>query len=122
MTGRRRLLAVNIAMFSLMMPIVALSPGFSVFIAARALSTFAMNGEWSLGSMLVAETWPPHLRGRVISINRATWCFGASFAGAIAQSLFDHHRYGVCWHLRYLRRPALRAPCAGTARKPARSR
>ena len=24
-----------------------------------------------------------HLRGRVISINRATWCFGASFAGAI---------------------------------------
>ena len=37
--GRRRLLAVNIAMFSLMMPIVALSPGFSVFIAARALST-----------------------------------------------------------------------------------
>jgi MFS family permease len=34
--------------------------------------------------MLVAETWSPHLRGRVISINRATWCFGASFAGAIA--------------------------------------
>src|SRR5215813_5119587 len=34
--------------------------------------------------MLVAETWPAHLRGRVISINRATWCFGASAAGAIA--------------------------------------
>ncbi|MBV8451949.1 MAG: MFS transporter [Deltaproteobacteria bacterium] len=82
--GRRKLLAVNIAMFSLMMPVVALSPTFAVFIPARALSTFAMNGEWSLGSMLVAETWPPHLRGRVISINRATWCFGASFAGAIA--------------------------------------
>ena len=69
--GRRRLLAVNIAMFSMMMPIVALSPGFSVFIVARALSTFAMNGERSLGSMLVAETWPPHLRGRVISINQS---------------------------------------------------
>ena len=81
--GRRTLLAVNIAMFSLMMPIVALSPSFAVFVAARALLTFALNGEWSLGSMLVAETWPAHLRGRVISINRATWCFGASFAGAI---------------------------------------
>jgi len=32
----------------------------------------------------LAETWPAHLRGRVISINRATWCFGASFAGAIS--------------------------------------
>src|SRR6516162_8756448 len=70
-------------MFSLMMPVVALSPSFAVFVAARALLTFATNGEWSLGSMLVAETWPAHLRGRVISINRATWCFGASFAGAI---------------------------------------
>ena len=81
--GRRTLLAVNIAMFSLMMPIVALSPSFTVFVAGRSLLTFALNGEWSLGSMLVAETWPAHLRGRVISINRATWCFGASFAGAI---------------------------------------
>jgi len=81
--GRRTLLAVNIAIFSLMMPIVALSPSFGVFVAGRALLTFALNGEWSLGSMLVAETWPAHLRGRVISINRATWCFGASFAGAI---------------------------------------
>jgi MFS family permease len=70
-------------MFSAMMPIVALSPSFGVFVAARAVLTFALNGEWSLGSMLVAETWRAHLRGRVISINRATWCFGASFAGAI---------------------------------------
>src|SRR5215510_897804 len=81
--GRRSLLAVNIAMFSLMMPVVALSPSFAVFVAARSLLTFATNGEWSLGSMLVAETWPAHLRGRVISINRAAWCFGASLAGAI---------------------------------------
>ena len=33
--------------------------------------------------MLVAETWPARLRGRVISINRATWCFGASLAGGV---------------------------------------
>jgi MFS family permease len=33
--------------------------------------------------MLVAETWPARLRGRVISINRAAWCFGASIAGGI---------------------------------------
>ena len=34
--GRRSLLAVNIAMFSAMMPIVALSPSFAVFVAAPA--------------------------------------------------------------------------------------
>ena len=83
LANRRSLLAVNIAMFSLMMPILALSPNFAVFVGARSLLTIATNGEWSLGSIVVAETWPAHLRGRVISINRATWCFGASSAGAI---------------------------------------
>src|SRR5437764_7547733 len=81
--GRRSLLAINIALFSLLMPVVALASTFAVFVAGRSLLNFALNGEWSLGSMLVAETWPARLRGRVISINRAAWCFGASLAGAI---------------------------------------
>ncbi len=81
--GRRTLLALNIALFSLLMPIVALSTTFVMFVAVRTLINFALNGEWALGSMLVAETWPARLRGRVISINRGTWCFGASMAGVI---------------------------------------
>ena len=81
--GRRTLLALNIALFSLLMPVVALSPTFAWFVAARCAVGFALSGEWALGSMLVAETWPAKLRGRVISTTRATWCLGASFAGAI---------------------------------------
>ena len=81
--GRRSLLAINIALFSLLMPVVALSPTFAWFVAARCVVGFALSGEWALGSMLVAETWPAKLRGRVISISRATWCLGASFAGGI---------------------------------------
>jgi MFS family permease len=81
--GRRTLLAINIAIFSLMMPIVALSPTFAWYIAARCAVGFALSGEWALGSMLVAETWPAKLRGRVISASRATWCLGASLAGGI---------------------------------------
>ena len=81
--GRRTLLAVNIALFSLLMPVAALSPTFTIFVIARSLVGFALNGEWSLGSMLVAETWPARLRGRVISVTRSTWCLGASLAGGI---------------------------------------
>jgi MFS family permease len=82
--GRRTLLAVNIAIFSLLMPVVALSPTFAWFIAARCAVSFALAGEWALGSMLVAETWPANVRGRVISACRATWCLGASLAGGVA--------------------------------------
>ncbi len=81
--GRRTLLAVNIALFSLLMPVVAFSPTFAFFVIARCVIGFALAGEWALGSMLVAETWPARLRGRVISITRSTWCLGASLAGAI---------------------------------------
>ncbi|MCL2429411.1 MAG: MFS transporter [Alphaproteobacteria bacterium] len=82
--GRRSLLAINIAMFSLLMPVLALTSTIVGFFAVRTFLNFALNGEWALGSMLVAETWPARLRGRVISINRGTWCFGASLAGLIA--------------------------------------
>ncbi len=82
--GRRTLLAVNIALFSLMMPVLAICTTWAAFVVARCVVNFALNGEWSLGSMLVAETWPARLRGRVIGINRGTWCFGAALAGAIA--------------------------------------
>jgi MFS family permease len=82
--GRRNLLAINITLFSLMMPLLALTTTWAAFVAVRCGVNFALNGEWSLGSMLVAETWPARLRGRVIGINRGTWCFGAALAGAIA--------------------------------------
>lgn len=72
--GRRTLLALNIAVFAFMMPVVALAPTFALFIAGPSVVNFALNGEWSLGSTLVAGTWPARLRGRVIRFNRATWC------------------------------------------------
>ena len=95
--GRRSLLAINIALFSLMMPIVALTTTFAAFIAARSVVTFALNGEWALGSLLVAETWPARLRGRVIGINRGTWCFGAAAAGAIATWVFTDYGWRVAF-------------------------
>lgn len=80
-----------------MMPIVAVTTTFTAFIAARSVVTFALNGEWALGSLLVAETWPARLRGRVIGINRGTWCFGAAAAGAIATWVFTRYDWRVAF-------------------------
>lgn len=81
--GRRTLLAINIAMFSLMMPLVALAPTWGFFVAAYAIVRFALNGEWAIGSMLVAETWPARLRARIVCSDRAAWGVGAALAGTI---------------------------------------
>ena len=69
--GRRNILALNIAVFSLAMPLVALSPAWGSFVAAYCIVRFALNGEWAVGSMLVAETWPARLRGLVLSVDRS---------------------------------------------------
>ncbi len=81
--GRRNILALNIAMYSLAMPLVALSPTWGSFVAFYTLVRFALNGEWAVGSMLVAETWPARLRGFVLSVDRSAWGVGAALAGII---------------------------------------
>jgi MFS family permease len=81
--GRRNILALNIAVFSLAMPLVALAPAWGTFVAIYCIVRFALNGEWAVGSMLVAETWPARLRGRVLSIDRSAWSLGAALAGSI---------------------------------------
>jgi MFS transporter, putative metabolite:H+ symporter len=81
--GRRNVLAINIAVFSLAMPLVAISPGWGAFVAAYSVVRFALNGEWAVGSMLVAETWPARLRGMVLSFDRSAWGIGAALAGTI---------------------------------------
>lgn len=81
--GRRNILALNIAVFSLAMPLVALAPAWGSFVVAYCIVRFALNGEWAVGSMLVAETWPARLRGRVLSVDRSTWSLGAALAGTI---------------------------------------
>jgi len=81
--GRRNILALNIAVFSLAMPLVALSPTWGSFVALYSIVRFALNGEWAVGSMLVAETWPARLRGMVLSFDRSAWGIGAALAGTI---------------------------------------
>ncbi len=81
--GRRNILALNIAIFSVAMPAIALAPSWTWFIVLYSVVRFALNGEWAVGSMLVAETWPARLRGFVLSVDRSAWGIGAALAGTI---------------------------------------
>jgi MFS family permease len=96
--GRRNILALNIAVFSLAMPLVALAPSWTGFVAIYAVVRFALNGEWAVGSMLVAETWPARLRGLVLSVDRSAWGIGAALAGTIVTFVVT----GWGWRMAYI--------------------
>src|SRR4051795_1627431 len=96
--GRRNILALNIAIFSLAMPAVALAPTWTWFIVIYAVVRFALNGEWPIGSMLVAETWPARLRGLVLSADRSTWGVGAALAGGIAAFIVEQFGWRAAFY------------------------
>jgi MFS transporter, putative metabolite:H+ symporter len=96
--GRRNILALNIAVFSIAMPAVALAPNWAWFIVIYSVVRFALNGEWAVGSMLVAETWPARLRGFVLSVNRSAWGIGAALAGTIVTFVVT----GSGWRMAYI--------------------
>src|SRR5260370_6850793 len=62
--GRRTLLAVNIALFSLLMPVVAWSPTFAIFVVPRSLVGFALNGRWPPAPLPAPAPCPPRPPGR----------------------------------------------------------
>jgi MFS family permease len=81
--GRRTVLAINIAAFSLAMPIAGSAPNWITFVAVYAIIRFTLSGEWGVGAPLVAETWPAKYRGVVLGVIRAGYALGTAFAGLL---------------------------------------
>ena len=42
-----------------------------------------MGGEWSSGSVLVAETWPAIHRGKALALVQSSWAIGYALGAAI---------------------------------------
>jgi MFS transporter, SHS family, lactate transporter len=61
--GRRPILMLNVASYSLVQLATAFAPSLSVLLALRALFGIAMGGEWGVGAALALESLPTKNRG-----------------------------------------------------------
>jgi SHS family lactate transporter-like MFS transporter len=66
--GRRPILMVDVALYSLFGFATAFAPNLMVFLVIRALFGVAMGGEWGIGASLTMETIPPKARGVVSGV------------------------------------------------------
>src|SRR3954462_10797454 len=66
--GRRRILMVDVLLFSLLELASAFAPSLVALLILRALFGFAMGGEWGLGATLALESIPPRARGLVSGV------------------------------------------------------
>lgn len=88
--GRKPVLIINIALFSIIELLTALSPNLGTFIALRILYGVTMGGIWGVASAITMETIPQRARGRVSGLFQAGYPIGYLIAAIIYGLLFVH--------------------------------
>lgn len=96
--GRVKALSFSILLYSASTAGLATSHALWQLVAWRIAVGLGMGGEWSCGSVLVAESWPAEHRGKAMGLMQAGWAIGALFAAALSAIVLG--RYG--WRVLFL--------------------
>ncbi|MGH8125901.1 MAG: MFS transporter [Rhodanobacteraceae bacterium] len=87
--GRRRVLMVDVSLYSVLGLACAFAPSLVVLLALRALFGIAMGGEWGIGASLAMESIPTRSRGIVSGILQSGYPCGYLLCAIAYGLLFD---------------------------------
>ncbi|HET7434256.1 MAG TPA: MFS transporter [Thermoanaerobaculia bacterium] len=93
--GRVRAMTFSILLYSFATAGLASSTALWQLVAWRVLVGLGMGGEWSCGSVLVAETWPAEHRAKAMGIMQAGWAIGALFAAGLSALILESFGWRV---------------------------
>ena len=82
--GRTRALVWSILVFSVFTAMTATAQTVPQLVLWRTLVGIGLGGEWSAGSVLVAETWPAEHRGKAMGLMQSGWAIGYLLAAGLA--------------------------------------
>lgn len=88
--GRRPILMLNIAIYSLLSFATAFSPNLLTFLVVRAAFGVGMGGVWGIGSSLAMETIRPEARGLVSGLLQSGYSTGYLLASLVFGLLYIH--------------------------------
>ena len=103
--GRAKALMYSILLYSTFTALTATAGSIAELVLWRALVGIGMGGEWSAGSVLVSETWPPEHRGKAIGIMQSGWAIGYILAALLAAAILPVFGWRILFGLGML--PAL---------------
>ena len=96
--GRVRAMTWSILIYSFATAGLATAGAIWQLVLWRTLVGIGMGGEWSSGSVLVAETWPAEHRAKAMGIMQSGWAIGAIIAAGISALVLE--RFG--WRILFL--------------------
>lgn len=82
--GRKRLLLITIAGYTLSAFLTALSPNLPFLAAAQFLAQVFLGAEWAVAITIVVEDFPSRERGRALGIVTSMNTLGGIFVGVLA--------------------------------------
>jgi MFS family permease len=103
--GRARALIYSILTYSAFTGLTATASTVEELVLWRALVGLGLGGEWSAGSVLVAESWPAEHRGKAIGLMQSGWAIGYILAAGLAAAVLPGYGWRPLFALGVL--PAL---------------
>jgi len=88
--GRRPILMLNVASYTVVQFATAFAPSLSALLALRAVFGFAMGGEWGVGAALALESLPARGRGFFSGLLQEGYVIGYLLASFVFWCAFDH--------------------------------
>lgn len=96
--GRKPILIIGTAGYSIFQGLMALSPNSIVLLIARALQGLFMGAQWTAGTVIAYEQAPPSVRGLINGIVQAGYGVGYALTG-VAYMEFAQSMSGIGWRL-----------------------
>ncbi|HVT04099.1 MAG TPA: MFS transporter [Thermoanaerobaculia bacterium] len=87
--GRVTAMSVSILCYSLATGGLAFSQTVAQLVFWRVLVGLGMGGEWSCGSVLVAESWPDEHRAKAMAMMQSAWAVGALAAAGLSALVLE---------------------------------
>ncbi|MBI3145034.1 MAG: MFS transporter [Pseudogulbenkiania sp.] len=97
--GRVRVLQWTVVWFSVFTFLCGFTQTPEQLMLTRALQGFGFGGEWSVGSVLIAETIRSHYRGRAVGLVQSSWAIGWGVAALAFAWIFTTLSPDLAWRV-----------------------
>jgi len=97
--GRVRILQLTVLWFAVFTFLSGFTHSYSQLLIARTLQGFGFGGEWSVGSLLVAETMSARHRGKAAGLVQSSWAVGWALAAFAFWAVFAVVPPALAWRI-----------------------
>jgi MFS family permease len=100
--GRVRMLQFTIGWFCIFTFLSGLTHSPGQLLVTRTLQGLGMGGEWSVGSVLIAEIIRPEHRGKAVGVVQSSWAVGWGLAAIMYAVVYSFLPEVVAWRVLFL--------------------